>query len=109
MKRKISKKKVIKFIILLLIIIALIVSIIVNISYKNKNNNLEKEIELLNREMKAIEIEGDSYKFLAIERESQVRELLWVLDEWNGWSSRNQETLDILEDFWRSCSAKGGC
>lgn len=109
MKRKVSKKKVIKFVISLIIIILLLLSVITNITYKDKNNDLKKEIELLNREMKAIETERDSYKFLAIERESQTRELMWVLDEWNGWSSRNQETLDMLEEFWRSCSAKGGC
>lgn len=108
MKMNVSKK-VTKFVISLIIINLLLLSVITNIKYKNRNDNLKKDIEILNKEIKAIETERNLYKFLAIERESQAKELMWSLNEWNEWSSRNQGMLDMLEDVWNSCKARGGC
>ena len=108
MKMNVSKK-VTKFVISLIFINLLLLSVITNIKYKNRNDNLKKDIEILNKEIKAIETERNLYKFLAIERESQAKELMWSLNEWNEWSSRNQGMLDMLEDVWNSCKARGGC
>lgn len=110
MKTKMNvSKKVTKFVISLIFINLLLLSVITNIKYKNRNDNLKKDIEILNKEIKAIETERNLYKFLAIERESQAKELMWSLNEWNEWSSRNQGMLDMLEDVWNSCKARGGC
>ena len=110
MKMKLNgSKKVTKFVISLIFINLLLLSVITNIKYKNRNDNLKKDIEILNKEIKAIETERNLYKFLAIERESQAKELMWSLNEWNEWSSRNQGMLDMLEDVWNSCKARGGC
>ena len=110
MKMKLNvSKKVTKFVISLIFINLLLLSVIINIKYKNRNDNLKKDIEILNKEIKAIETERNLYKFLAIERESQAKELMWSLNEWNEWSSRNQGMLDMLEDVWNSCKARGGC
>ena len=110
MKTKMNvSKKVTKFVISLIFINLLLLSVIINIKYKNRNDNLKKDIEILNKEIKAIETERNLYKFLAIERESQAKELMWSLNEWNEWSSRNQGMLDMLEDVWNSCKARGGC
>ena len=108
MKMNVSKK-VIKFVISLIFINLLLLSVITNIILKNRNNNLKKDIEILNKEIKAVETERNLYKFIAIERESQAKELMWSLNEWNEWSSRNQGMLDMLEDVWNSCKARGGC
>lgn len=108
MKMNVSKK-VIKLVASSVFFAVLFLSLMTNIALKNRNNNLKKDIEILNKEVKAIETERNLYKFLAIERESQAKELMWSLNEWNEWSSRNQGMLDMLEDIWNSCKARGGC